>query len=199
MIAARASLKIPQLFSTFPKMEGDPVPKTSVLQGLGLFKIWTTLIITPLVVVTLIVGMIFLSRYQKGWTTSTATAIADVKDCPINTTNKTTGWKCAVKVTVDGLPESAVGLDLEVDVNKSSVDHGQTWPVTFDPAKPAQTLTTAVLTSNIRLTTEIVLGVILLLAVVFFILNLTLRKNKTWQNVSGIMEGTDIASALLRH
>jgi hypothetical protein len=178
-------------------MEDDPTQKTSVLQGLGLFKIWTTLILTPLLVVALIVGMIVFSRYQKSWTLSTATVIADVKDCP-SSSNKANGWTCAVKVTVDGLPSSANGMDLKVDVPQSSVASGKTFPVAYDPLKPDQTLTTSVLTPGGRTTIEIVLGVLLLLAVVFFVLNLTLRKSKTWQNVSGVMEGADIASALFR-
>jgi hypothetical protein len=179
------------------EMDDDPTQKTTVLQGLGLFKIWTTLILTPLLVVALIVGMIFVSRYQKGWTKSTAKAIEDVKDCPSNS-NKTNGWTCAVKVTVDGLPSSANGIDLKVDVPQSSVASGQTFPVAYDTSKPEQTLTAAVLTPGGRMTIEVILGVVLLLAVVFFVLNLMLRKSRTWQNVSGVMEGADIASSLLR-
>ena len=178
-------------------MDDDPTQKTSVLQGLGLFKIWTTLILTPLLVVALIVGIIMASRYQKGWTSSRATVVADVKDCPSNS-NKTNGWTCPVKVTVDGLPSSANGVDLKVDVPQSSVTAGQTFPVMYDPSKPDQTLTASVLTPGGRTTLEVVLGVMLLFAVIFFVLNLTLRKSKTWQNVSGVMEGADIASALFR-
>jgi len=179
------------------EMDDDPTQKTTVLQGLGLFKIWTTLILTPLLVLALIAAMIFFSGYQKNWKTSTATVIADVNECPPNS-NTTNGWTCAVKVTVDGLPSSADGIDLKVDVPQSSVASRHTFQVAYDPAKPEQTLTTAVLTPGGRMTIEVVLGVVLLLAVVFFVLNLTLRKSKTWQNVSGVMEGADIASALLR-
>jgi hypothetical protein len=69
-------------------MDDDPTQKTTVLQGMGLFKIWTTLILTPLLALALIVGMMFFSTYQKGWHTSTARVITDVKDCPSNS-NKT--------------------------------------------------------------------------------------------------------------
>jgi hypothetical protein len=181
-------------------MEGGPSQNTTVLQGLGLFKIWTTLIITPLVVVALIVGMVFAAGYQKGWKTSTATAMKGVQDCPPNVdVDKKNGWTCSVKVSVDGLPAaSADGYDLKVNVDQNSVRSGQTWPVAYDPSKPGQTLTTAILTPGGRTTIEVVLGVILLVMVIFFVLNLTLRRNKTWQNVSGVMEGADIASALLR-
>jgi hypothetical protein len=178
-------------------MDDDPTQKTTVLQGMGLFKIWTTLILTPLLALALIVGMMFFSTYQKGWHTSTARVITDVKDCPSNS-KKTNGWTCAVKVTVDGLSTSVDGIDLKVDVPQSSVVRGQTFLVTYDPSKPEQTLTTVVLTSRGRMTIEVVLGIALLLAVVVFVLNLTLRKSKTWQDVSGVMEGADIASALLR-
>jgi hypothetical protein len=70
--------------------------------------------------------------------------------------------------------------------------------VAYDPQKPAETLTASVLSSESRMTIEIALGVVLALVVLFFVLNLALRKNRTWQNVSGVMEGADIASALFR-
>jgi len=175
-------------------MENAPAERTTVLQGLGLFKIWTTLILTPLLVVVLIIGMVVAATYQRGWQQSTATATADVNDCPSNSA-KGKGWTCAVKVSVNGLPGD---LDLKVEESKSFVKAGETWPVAYDASKVQATLTTLVMTPRNRLIIEAVLGVFLFLAVAFFVLNLTLRKNRTWQNVSGVMEGADLASALLR-
>jgi flagellar biosynthesis protein FliP len=178
-------------------MEGGDSQNTTILQGLGIFKIWTTLIFIPLSVLALIVAMIFFSQYQKNWKVSTATAVAAVKDCPVNVSDNQKGWTCAVKVKVADLPQDNI-LDLKVEVNQSSVDINQTWQVTYDPAKPTQTLTTAVLTSGTRTGIEIGLAVGILLCVVFFVVNLVFRKNKTWQNVSGVMEGVDLASSLMR-
>lgn len=182
------------------KMEGDPAPpqNTTVLQGLGLFKIWTTLVITPIIVVVLVVAMIWVSRHQKGWKVSTATAKAAVQDCPLVWTNKTTSnFTCTAKVSVADLPELGI-VDLKIPTDKNAVDSGQTWPVAYDPAKPADTLTTEVMTDGGRTIAEVMLGVFLVVAVGFFFINFFFRTNKTWQNVSGIMEGSDIASTLLR-
>ena len=179
-------------------MEGDGSQDTTILQGLGIFKIWTTLIFIPLSVLALIAAMIFFSQYQKNWKVSTATAVAAVKDCPVNVNDNQKGWTCAVKVKVaDLLPPDSI-LDLKVEANQSTVDMNQTWPVTYDPANPSQTLTTVVLTRGTRTGIEIGLAVGILLCVVFFVVNLVFRKNKTWQNVSGVMEGVDLASSLMR-
>lgn len=162
-----------------------------------MFKIWTTLILTPLIVLALITGMIFFSQYQKKWKVSTATAVSAVKNCPVNVNDSSKGWTCAVKVKVADLPQESI-LDLKVDVSQSTVDENQTWQVTYDPAKPTQTLTTGVLASGTRTGIEIGLAVGILLCVIFFVINLVFRKNKTWQNVSGVMEGVDLASSLMR-
>jgi len=174
------------------KMTEVATENTTVLQGLGLFKIWTVLIITPFFVVALIVGMVVAAMYQKGWKTSTAVAVSAVIGCPPNTSNKANVWTCTVPVSVDELPNQQI--DLKVDVDKDSVDIGHTWPVIFDPQKPSQTLTTVIYSNNSRTIAEVIMAVILIISVLFFLFNLKLRNNKTWQNISGVMQGADIAS-----
>lgn len=170
--------------------------KTTVLQGVGLFKIWTTLILTPVLIGVLILFIVIASKYQKNWTQTSATAVADVKDCPPKTNNPGAGWTCALKVNVEGLPIVSGGIDLKVDVPRNSVAKDQSFPVVFDPSNPTKTLTTKILTPAGRKGFEIGLGLCLLFAVVIFVVNLTFRKNKTWQSVSGVMQGADIASSI---
>jgi hypothetical protein len=165
-------------------MDPDPAPQTTVLQGLGLFKIWTTLIITPLVAILIIIGMVAISKNQQNWTRSTATASSPVANCPMDLSNQSKGWICQVPVTVDALPQQTFTLTVD---GPQSAAQGQTWPVAFDPAKPKETLTTYVMTPGMRIGIEVGLGIALGLCVLFFFLNLSLRKNKTWQNVSGVM------------
>jgi hypothetical protein len=169
--------------------------KTTILQGVGMMRIWTIIILTPLLIMALIGGIIFVSRYQAGWNMSTATVITDVKGCQMNSNNG--GWTCVVKVTIDGLPSSANGFDLKVDVPQSSVASGQTFQVAYDPSQPESTLTAAPLTPAAKISLEIVLGIILLIAVGFLLLNLKFRNNKTWQDSSGVMVGLDAVSDIL--
>jgi hypothetical protein len=97
-------------------------------------------------------------------------------------------------VVVEDQPSSPLSLTVASPVVKD-----QKWPVTYDPKAPAATLTTAIITPSTRMGIEAVLGVALLVVAAVFALNLAWRKNKSWQNISGVMQGADIASSVLRN
>jgi len=175
-----------------------PPPEQSrptVLRSLGTFKIWTTLILTPLVGIGIVIVMIMVPHIQKDWKTSTATSTESINGCP-RSSGKSENFTCSVKVKVADLGPQDYSLSVNSD--RDSLRSGQTWTVAYDPKNPGDTLTTSVATASTRTWLEIGLGAGLVICILFFVINLALRKNEIWQNVSGVMEGADIASAVVR-
>ena len=179
------------------KMDG-PSEHTSVLQGLGLFKIWATIILAPLIAIGLIVAIVQVSRWQKDWTLSEAEATETVQHCRLASARKDEKkWSCDVPVSVRGLDE-AEGLRVNITSDKDSVDAGSKFQVTYDPAKPAETLTADVLTPAGRSALELGLGVVLVVVGGMFVVNVIFRKSKTWQSVQGVFQGVDLAHNLFK-
>ena len=180
-------------------MDPDGAPQqTTLLEGLGLFKIWATIILGPVLIIGLIVVMVVVGRLQKDWTLSTATATKEVLNCPHATDANDQQWSCDVPVSVAGLPTLPSDFTLEVDVPTNQVEKGAQFKVIYDPNNPEKTLTTGIITSAGRSGVEVILGVVLALAVLFFVLNLIFRRNRTWQNVQGVFQGVDLAHGLLQ-
>jgi hypothetical protein len=175
-------------------MDGE----SSVLRDLGKFKIWTTILLSPLMMLALVAGMLYVHWLQRGWTASSATATAACsppQPPPSENDKEGGGGGCTVPVDVEGLS----GTPLPLRVPSGAAQAGQKWPVVYDPKRPAaETLTTAVLLPGARLALEIGLAIALLFVAALFALNLRWREDRTWQNISGVMQGADLASSVLR-
>lgn len=134
----------------------------------------------------------------KRLTLSTATATKEVVNCPHATDANDQQWSCDVPVSVAGLTTLPADFTLEVDVPTNQVEKGAQFKVIYDPNNPEKTLTTGIITSAGRSGVEVILGVVLALAVLFFVLNWIFRRNRTWQNVQGVFQGVDLAHGLLQ-
>ena len=179
---------------------------TTLLQGLGLFKIWTTIIVAPLIMVAVVVGMIVIAQYQRGWTVSTAkysttgsedNYVRPTAHCSLSASPQTM-YTCTVDVTVEKLPKPTDSYySLVVESASNDIKDGQSWTVAYDPANPSTTLTTGVMTNSAKVLLESVLALILVIAVAFFMINIVFRRNKTWQNISGVTEVAGLASSVV--
>ena len=165
---------------------------SDVLTTLGTVHIWISLFLLPVGIVCLIVAMVLESKQQQGWKTGTATCTHSSKDCQLSGTSLP--YHCKVDVTVDTLGSHVYSMTYTKDTD--TVNQGETWQVAYDPKDPQGTLTQNVSTSGSRATAVTVTGVILGVCVLLFILNLVFRKNRTFKQISGVMEISNIASNL---
>ena len=169
-------------------MNSDP----TVLQSLGTFRIWTNLIFGPLFMLLLVAGMFFAWSYQRNWAKVTARVQTD-QQCHFD--QNTTGGKFYIcPDTPLDVPGIGGTTRLAVASDTATLASGAEVPVTYDPADPQKTVTTFVFAS--RGAALGVLAIFLLIAIAWFVFNLRMRNDAGWQNVSGVMQGADIASGI---
>jgi hypothetical protein len=163
-----------------------------VLSTFGTVHIWLSLILLPVAIICLVVAMILEANWQKGWKTGTATCKTTTTACTL--TDRSLPYHCPVQVTVDTLGSHVYSMTYTTDT--PSVEAGATWKVAYDEKDVQGTLTQNVSTWSSRTTTIAILGVIAGFMVLFFVLNLVFRKNKTFKKISGVMEIADIANSV---
>lgn len=164
-----------------------------VLSALGTVHIWISLVLLPLAIVGIMLAIVIEATAQKNWKRGVATCQKRTDVCPL--TDGSLPYQCSVPVSVDTMP--GVRYQMTYRTRVLPVDQGQSWEVAYDPARPSETLTQDVKTPSSRVTTLVVLGVLLALMIAWFVVNLKLRNNKTFRNVSGVMEIGDLVQGAL--
>lgn len=174
-------------------MDGGAQPSPTLLEGFGLFRIWSTLILTPILVIVLVVAMFVVAGWQHGWTRSMATKVQpNPPACqPLQTGADMTSYSCTATVKVATLPDKEFQLHFQSEMPSSTQDQ---WDVIYDPANPEGTITTSVMTPHIRTEIQVALGVFTALSVAFFVVDVVFRNNRTWQNIQGAAEGIELTS-----
>ena len=165
---------------------------SNILSSLGVVHIWISLIFLPLAFIGVICLMIFDSQWQRGWNQGTATCLETTSNCPL--TESSLPYRCPVKVTIDSLGDKIYSMTYVT--KKQVVNQGDSWRVAYDPSNPEGTLTQYVSTSTSRTTTLTILGALLVIIIFLFALNVVFRKNKTFKEVSGVMEIGSLANGL---
>ena len=189
----------------------DKGDSTTVLQGMGMFHIWAFIIFGPLVAIVLIAVAILVWNYHKGWVETKANCIKQrppLTPSPKNSRVGTFGdtcctmdpdvakYSCPVTLENDkGTPKKQYKLIL----SSGDDPFAATWKVSYNGKDKdiEKSLTTQVVSDGARKVVVGVLVVILLVLTIYWIFNFANRGNKTWQNVSGVMEGADLASSVL--
>lgn len=170
----------------------DDASDSDVLSTFGTVHIWLSLILLPVAILCLVVAMVLEANWQKGWKTGTATCHSKTINCPL--TDGSLPYQCNVQVTVDTLGSNVYSMTYAT--NTDGVAAGATWKVAYDEKDVQGTLTQTVSTASSRVTTIIILGVVTCFLVLFFVLNLVFRKNRTFKKISGVMEIADIANSV---
>ena len=168
---------------------------SGVLGGLGKFHIWMEIIFGPIVLLLFIGVLIFLWRYQRGWTW-THGIVQNTPKCALcdgNNCQAGQGYSCAetgVLVNVKGKDEQ-----WQFDtINASALRKGDKITVCYNPGKPSQhDSTQGCMSPHARDIICAFILVLLVLAAGWWFVNLHYRKNATFQKISGVMEGADIA------
>ena len=172
-------------------MGSDDDAGSNLLTSLGTLHIWLSLIFLPVACVVIIALMVIDAKWQQGWQQGTATCQETVSGCP--STGSAVPYRCTVRVTIDRLPDQT--YTMQYSSRSPSVEKGQSWQVAFDPKDVAGTLTQDVATPSSRTTTLILLGVALATVVLVFVVNVVFRKNRTFKEVSGVMEIGSLANS----
>ena len=167
-----------------------------MLGGLGTFHIWSVIIFGPIMVLFLILLVVVMWNYQRGWTFVNG-VVENVPTCNACMGQNCNGYSCMdTEVAVKG----DKGKTYHWNVTASSpteLQKGAAIGVCYNPTKPSShAATSGCMTAPIR---DLIL-VLLVLAIVggtgWWFINLRLRNNKTFQSVSGVMEGADIAQSI---
>jgi hypothetical protein len=166
--------------------------QSSVIQDLGMFHIIMYIVLGPVFIGGLLLLAYAASKYQKGWTHTKA-------KCPTGTyppgpfkQSCCEGRQC--QVTLDTFPD---GRTFALKLQDSDNDLGKSWDVAYDPKKDtSKTLTTLVFSDGARKGMEIACFVVAGLVSIMWCVNVALRHNKSWQDVSGAMETADLASSV---
>lgn len=164
---------------------------SNLLTSLGTIHIWLSLIFLPAACVCIIALMVIDAKWQQGWLQGTATCLDPVSDCP--STGSAVPYRCTVRVEIDRLPGQT--YTMQYSSRSPSVEKGQSWQVAFDPQNVEGSLTQNVATPSSRTTTLILLGLALATLLLVFIVNIVFRKNRTFKEVSGVMEIGSLANS----
>ena len=172
-----------------------------ILGALGDFHIWKTLILGPLTIIFAIVIAIFLWNYQRGWSTGKAVVLNQPSCNPCSGNTCQNGqYLCpgtVVRVRVGDKDETWS----MAPISPQPLQKGSEVSVCYDPKTPKEKHASGsqCMSTTVR---DIALGVCVLGAIGtagWWVTNLLLRKNKNFQQASGVLEGADLAGNLTSH
>ena len=172
-----------------------------VLGALGNFHIWTTLILGPLFIILIIVIAIFLWNYQRGWSTGKGVVLNHPACDPCSGNTCQNGqFLCPGTVMRVRVGDKDETWTMSA-ISPRPLQKGSKVSVCYDPKAPEKNHTsgTQCMSTHVR---DIALGVCVLVAIGaagWWVTNLVLRKNKGFQQASGVLEGANIASNLFRN
>lgn len=172
---------------------------SGVLGGLGVFHIWTELLLGPLAIIFLIWVTVVVWNYQVGWTHTQGT----VQDTPAcvpcagNQCQQGDGFVCEhTELLVKGVKGKNATWDATV-ISPSELHVKDVVAVCYDPKDPSKhATTTGCMPATIRGLLRILLVLAIIFAIGWWVINLVFRHNKTFQQASGVLEGADIAQSI---
>lgn len=165
------------------------------LEGLGKFHIWTSLIFGPilfLLVVAVIVVVIVENSTQRGWEKTTAHYVSTIS-CTMDSDNS--NYQCSVQVSLDSVKGKL--FTLHVSSNTNVINPTTSWNVHYKQGKVQESLST-VISKGSEVLVVTTLSVVALFILAIWVLNLKLRNNQEWQQVSGVMEGANLLSGVIQ-
>lgn len=174
--------------------EGTTETSPTVLSSLGTFHIWMELILAPIFFVLCIVAAVVAWNFRKGWKTvnATVTATPDCRPCQENQCSDFDDYHC-IDVPVRFRDSAGTTQSWKVDKEyKDKLVKGDHIQVCYDPSHPQNHAGGACVSNSGRTIAAAVALILAMIIAIFWILNLALRKNRNWQNISGVMEGSSL-------
>lgn len=170
-----------------------------VLGDLGNFHIWKTLILGPLSIILIVLVAVFLWNHQKGWAAAKGTVLNDPSCSPCSGSTCQQGQVQCSDTEVRVLVGDTDQTWTMSSVAPHDLSKGSFISVCYDPEAPKKNHAsgTQCMSPTVR---DIAVGVCVLGALVtagWWVVNLTLRKNKNFQQASGVLESADLASDVL--
>ena len=176
-------------------MSNQNADEPSVLSSLGVFHIWVNILLGPVFLIILVTVAILVWRNRRNWETGRATVktTPDCHPCVNKCADDSNNYECVNVETILQYGKghtSALTLDQE-DV-KAPLHKGDTLDLCFDPKVPRHHSSGKCMSSSVRTRIVVCCFVAAAMVLVFWLVNLTLRKNRSWQNISGVMEGASL-------
>jgi hypothetical protein len=166
----------------------------SVLRDLGTFRIWMNLIFGPVLIVVCIAVAAIVWQQRRGWKTVTAQVIntPDCSFCAQNQCSENDNFHC---VNVQTSHTNDAGEQItwtSTEEAKRRLQKGDEVELCYDPKQTNSYLGGACMSSGARAAAVGGALFVAFMCAAFWVLNLLLRKNPNWQNVSGVLEGTSL-------
>lgn len=176
---------------------GDTGGGTGLLGGLGTFHIWSVLILGPIVVIFLICLAVLIWNHQRGWT-SVNGVVENDPTCSACTGQNCTGYSCVdAEVAVKGDKGENYHWNATEFTSLTQLRKGSAIGVCYNPTKPSShAVTNSCMTPDIRTLIMVILALSIVSCIGWWFINLRLRNNKSFQSISGVMEGADIAQSI---